>query len=403
MANLPEVPLSVCANCAAGYTVRCGIYRDCIGSSDERQASCAPCETGTYKSSIGSSSCVKCESGSFQEFPGSASCTSCGEHTTSVGEEKHASNYKSLGWDFTGSIYPGTCRCDAGFTGHSETGGICSACPGGTFKESSGAEGCSSCPSTSMSLPGSSSEEDCGAAFSVITFSATVQMSKAEFDVDATSLAYISGVAAALQVAKYLVTILSVVQLTAGQRRQLLVATALVETRVTVLFNLTEAVAGRITTENLNAALLSWGMSLSQISDVSTVSENVETEDALSGGGIAALVVCGMALVAIVWCGLRMRRSAQVAALSLPDLVRSAAESLGSEFRVNPDDKFAPTDLVFGKYDQAAQGLPYFLCVESQALNVKMGEQEFAIVREIQTFGTDSDKVCILFSTGQLA
>jgi hypothetical protein len=238
---------------------------------------------------------------------------------------------------------------------------------------------------------------------SVITFSAEVQMSKAEFEVDATSLAYVSGVADALQVAKPLVTIRSVVQMAEGRRRQLLFARALVETRVTVLSDLTEAVVGRITAENFNAALLSSGISLTQISDISTVSSDAAGAEAALVGGIAGGLIGGAVLVAIalVW-GLRVRRSARVAALSLPNLVRRAAASLGSEFRVNGDDKFAPTDLVFGKYDQAAAGLPYFLCVENQELFAKMGQQEYAIVQEIQTFGTDSDKVLMPFSARHL-
>ena len=288
-------------------------------------------------------------------------------------------------------------------------------CPSGTFKVSEGATGCSACPSSLMSLPGSTSDGDCGVPVSFITFSATIRglsdgaLSTLESESDNGKGWYVAAVAKLLEVAEHFVD----VSFSAAKGWDVVI-----QTRVTVPADHAEglaALAARITKESLNAeanlkATPNYFLNLpsfTKISDVSTASGDAGS--GLSGGGIATMVISGIAALVLAWWWRRRNRDISRVGDDgldhdgdLEELVRSAAASLGSEFRVNGDDKFAPTDLVFGKYDQAAAGLPYFLCVENQELFAKMGQQEYAIVQEIQTFGTDSDKVLMPFSARHL-
>jgi len=238
---------------------------------------------------------------------------------------------------------------------------------------------------------------DCVAAVSFITFSATVQMSQAEFE--ATTFAYSSGVATALRVAETAVSIISVVEQSMGRRRKLLLTSIVVETSVIVSVEDAEAVAGRITADNLNSALSSAGIFVEAVSGISTVTGIA----AFPAWGIVGIAVCGVVLVAasVVLC--RRRGSAdefsgQVSGLlgyfgevdvtvkkaadkELGGLVEAAAREVWSEVPVRTSGKFSP--LVLGKFYEATTALDEFLRVASKEHFVNMARGEFAIVSEI--------------------
>jgi hypothetical protein len=153
--------------------------------------------------------------------------------------------------------------------------------------------------------------EDCVAAVSFITFSVRVQMSQAEFMAEATSAAYISGVATALRAAETSVSIVSVVEQSTGRRRKLLLTSVMVETSVIVTADQAEAVAGRITTENLNSALSSAGISVDEVSVISTVTGTAATGPDWGIVGIVVGAVGGVALVAaaVMWYQRRSQRA----------------------------------------------------------------------------------------------
>ena len=244
-------------------------------------------------------------------------------------------------------------------------------------------------------------------------------MSQAEFEAKATMFAYIAGVALALRVAETSVSVVSVVEQSSGRRRKLLLTWAMLETSVVVSAEEAEAVAGRITTDNLNSALSSAGISVDEVSGISTVT----TPAALSAWGIVGIAVGGVALVAAsaVWCRRQSRGSAdefsgQVSAslgyfgkVDAPDLsgafvdrrrkmndaindaadkvlggmVEAAFKELGGEVRMHSTCKFSP--LVFGKFDEATTALEDFLRVSSHRQHlVNMAGGEFAIVSEIE-------------------
>ena len=247
-------------------------------------------------------------------------------------------------------------------------------------------------------------------------------MSQAEFEVKATSDAYISGVATALRVAEISVSIVSVVEESTGRRRKLLLTSVVVETRVIVSAEQAEAVAGRITTDNLNSALSSADIFVDEVSGISTVTGTAT----LSAWGVVGIAVGGMALVtvaaSVVWCRRRSRGSAEEfsgqvsgslgyfdkvdapeeAALSgaalrrkhlndavkeafakeLGGMVEAAVKELGGEVRVPITGKFSP--LVFGKFDEATTALEDFLHVDRKEHLVNMAKGELGIVSEIE-------------------
>jgi len=213
-------------------------------------------------------------------------------------------------------------------------------------------------------------------------------MSQAEFKSEATTFAYISGVAKALEVAEASVSVVSVVEKSTGRRRKLLLTSVVVETRVVVVADQAAIVAARITTDNLNSALASVGLSVEELSSFSIVTES----SAVSAGGIAGIAVAGVLLFAasVVWC-LRARRSAksfpvedfQAAAMKhLEDMVDAAVKDLGGGFLVERTGKFSP--LVFGKFDEAATAMEDFLCVDGDTHHANMAMRELAIVSEVE-------------------
>jgi len=230
---------------------------------------------------------------------------------------------------------------------------------------------------------------DCVAAVSTITFSARLRLSQAEFEAQATRAAYISGVAGALGVAESSVAIVSVVEQSTGRRRKLLLTSVVVETSVIVAADQAAIVADRITTDNLNSALSSAGISVEEVSSISTVTGSA----ALSGQAIAGVAVAGVVLLAAaLWRVLR--KSGRVLDYNLQALIADSIKDLGDAFRVEDDAKFSPTDLVFGNFDEATTTLDHFLCVDRADMSAIFANPELAIVQEIQLAGTESDKVC---------
>jgi hypothetical protein len=235
---------------------------------------------------------------------------------------------------------------------------------------------------------------DCVAAVSFITFSATVQMSQADFKSQAAIFAYISGVATALRVAETAVSIMSVVEQSTGRRRKLLLTSVVVETSVIVSVEQAEAVARRITTDNLNSALSSAGIFVDGVSGISTVTETA----ALSAWAIVGIAVGGLAVVAasVVWCRWRsadefsggelrnlMDVVEEAASKELGAMVEAAVKEVWSGVRVHNTDggKFSP--LVLSKFDEATTALADFMRVDSKVHLVNMAGGEFAIVSEI--------------------
>jgi len=225
-------------------------------------------------------------------------------------------------------------------------------------------------------------------------------MSQAEFEAEASRAAYISGVATALRVAETSVSIDSVVEQSTGRRRKLLLTSVVVEKGVIVLAEQAEAVAGRITAENLNSALSSAGILVDEVTvtGISTVTRPA----AVSAWGGVGIAIGGVALVAacVVWCRRRSRRSthalsgqvtgslgycgkvdvSQEAALGL--MVEAAVKELEGEVRVCNTGKFSP--LVLGKFDEATTALEDFLHVDSKEHHLNLARGELVIVSEIE-------------------
>ncbi|KAJ1480913.1 hypothetical protein T484DRAFT_2770569 [Baffinella frigidus] len=202
----------ISCGCPAGFTGDAASRCICsVGYTGGDGGPCTECGAGTYKDATGSAACAVCPSGSFASGASSSACTSCGANTASA----------------EGSTTSSGCGCAPGFSGDAAGGGICTACPTGTY--SGGAAKCSACPEAQpQSVPGSTEVGACLSAVSAITFSARVQMSQAEFEAEATRAAYISGVATALRVAETSVSIVSVVEESTGRRRKLLLTSVMV-------------------------------------------------------------------------------------------------------------------------------------------------------------------------------
>jgi len=224
---------------------------------------------------------------------------------------------------------------------------------------------------------------DCVEAVSTITFWVKLQMSRAEFEVEATRAPYISGVATALGVAETSVSIVSVVEETTGRRRKLLLTSVAVETSVIVSAEQAETVADRITTDNLNSALSSAGLAVEEVSSVSIVTESA----ALPAGAVFGIAFGGVALVAAAFLGCRRRRAKVCSNEDLQEMVEAVVKELGDKFQVGGDGKFAP--LVFGKFDEATTALEDFLCVDSDKHLENMTKREFAIVGEVAAHVAD--------------
>jgi hypothetical protein len=135
-------------------------------------------------------------------------------------------------------------------------------------------------------------------------------MSQAEFEAEATRAAYISGVATALRVAEASVSIDSVVEQSTGRRRKLLLTSIVVETRVIVAAEQAKAIAGRITTDNLNSALSSAGIFVDEVSGISTFTGRASLSAWGTGGIAVGGVLLALVVASVVWYRRRTLESA---------------------------------------------------------------------------------------------
>jgi hypothetical protein len=138
----------------------------------------------------------------------------------------------------------------------------CTPCPAGSDSASSGR---AECLSLTTSTTSTSSTTPAPLSTVVVSFVAAVQMSAADFD--GVKAGYIAGVAVALGRAEADVRIVSVVS-AIGRRRAS--ARALVKTGVTVPAEEAESVSRAVTPDNLNAALGSRGITVAEVTEVST-------------------------------------------------------------------------------------------------------------------------------------
>jgi hypothetical protein len=129
-AATPEVP---CKPCAAGKFLTATTTTDtcqvCVAGkyAGDGQAECRNCPAGKYGEIIGSSaetSCTACGTGKYGIDTGQSSCLACPPYSNSP----------------TGSTSVTTCTCNSGSTGPS--GGPCSQCEAGKFKDQSGPAAC---------------------------------------------------------------------------------------------------------------------------------------------------------------------------------------------------------------------------------------------------------------------
>ena len=144
---------SVLCLCNAGYTgpdagaskgqcAACssGAYKDSNGS-----AACSNCSVGTYSPAVAADSDATCEMCAAGQYAAeaSANCTICPENAAAP--------------EWSGLIT--NCLCNSGFTG--PDGGLCVACPSGTYKPTNGSATCTRCPLNSNSSAGSADIIDC--------------------------------------------------------------------------------------------------------------------------------------------------------------------------------------------------------------------------------------------------
>ena len=141
---------AACADCNAGYTGPSG-------------GPCVACQTGTWKSATGSGSCTGCplysggtctpctdstgcQCNAGYSGPNGGSCWPCltATYKSTSGAQACSSCPANSGTD--GSALT-TCPCDTGFTG--PDGGVCSACAAGTYKSVVGSAACQACPASS--------------------------------------------------------------------------------------------------------------------------------------------------------------------------------------------------------------------------------------------------------------
>ena len=183
--------------------------------SDAGQAQCIDCAAGTFQSNAGAAFCVDCPAGRFQDDKGSLFCEDCPagtyqDETGQIGCSACPANSTSptaaasitscectpgytgtltLPSDSCDACLPGTykestgsaacslcpafassppastdiaaCLCEAGYTGDPGTGGSCSACAAGEYKDAAGPQPCSLCDGNASSTPASTSSGDC--------------------------------------------------------------------------------------------------------------------------------------------------------------------------------------------------------------------------------------------------
>ncbi|KAJ1476585.1 hypothetical protein T484DRAFT_3088278 [Baffinella frigidus] len=237
----------------SGSCTACPLHTSSVGGSNE-QTDCT-CVVG-YTAASDGDVCSACDAGTYKATAGTEPCSMCPTGTSSARESNDLTD----------------CKCLAGYSGTS-----CTACMAGTFKSSSGTTACQLCLSNSESASGSAlcycsvgfTGADggpcvaCSDCTSAVTFTGTLAITLSEFNT-AKRAAYVAGVAQALSVASSSVAITSVTEQLS--RRRLLAASVAVETQVTVSKAKAAGVAAAATSENLNRALASSGISFAAVS-----------------------------------------------------------------------------------------------------------------------------------------
>ena len=148
-----------------------GFYRDPLGN-------CSSCPADTFKEQIGDESCTpcplymvgpvgssnsslcQCQKGyTLKNLSDASTCVACdpGTYKDQVGPEG-CSTCPSHTVSAVGSASKSECICVPGYTG---AGGVCVACESGKYKDVNGSSECKFCPSKASSEPGSSSSTDC--------------------------------------------------------------------------------------------------------------------------------------------------------------------------------------------------------------------------------------------------
>ena len=83
------------------------------------------------------------------------------------------------------------------------------------------------------------------------------------------------------------------------------------------------------------------------------------------------------------------------------------ADELGGTYSTlregNGDARFDAKDLVFGRPEQAALGVEYYMCIDDDDLRTRMNDGLEAIRAEVAANGTDVDKECLAYVLDQEA
>jgi hypothetical protein len=108
---------------------------------------CTACLAGKFKSSSGAGACVNCGANTFQPFEAATSSTQC---------QNCPLNANAL----AGSTSNAFCICKAGYS-NEENGGLCSACPRGSYKTDPGVGTCTQCPANYFSTTDAQTTATC--------------------------------------------------------------------------------------------------------------------------------------------------------------------------------------------------------------------------------------------------
>jgi hypothetical protein len=152
-------PGGPCERCPAGkYTApyEYSLWRECqdcpphsstVSSGSSASASASPCLCNRGYTGPNGGSCRSCESGFYKSSMGSSMCLLCPESSLSVPGEAF-------------------CRCQTGtykLEKATDSGSICDECPRGKYSSTEGAESCTLCPGALQTThqPGSFSPSQC--------------------------------------------------------------------------------------------------------------------------------------------------------------------------------------------------------------------------------------------------
>ena len=108
---------------------------------------CTACAAGKFKSSSGGGACVNCGTNTFQPFEAAISSTQCQNCPLNANAP-------------AGSMSNAFCICKAGYS-NEENGGVCSACPRGSYKTDPGVGTCTQCPANYFSTTDAQTTATC--------------------------------------------------------------------------------------------------------------------------------------------------------------------------------------------------------------------------------------------------